>query len=297
MKIACIGGAHVDRHAALKQPLVPATSNPCNIATSFGGVARNVAENLARLGRGVCIISRVGDDEGGRSLLAHLATLGVDTSMVSVAPRPTASYTAILQPDGELVLGLADMDLYDEITPALIDLTRLREFGLWFADTNIPVETLAHLALNGPLAVDAISVAKSRKLCDLLPKVAILFSNVAQAQEIARDSFADAPAAARALRRLGVRSGVVTQGPAGIAVWIGDDIRRMSVMPAYPKNVTGAGDSLIAGTLFAVTDGRSLFDAAPLGLAAAAITAESGATVADNLTVELLHARLAAYRA
>jgi pseudouridine kinase len=71
----------------------------------------------------------------------------------------------------------------------------------------------------------------------------------------------------------------------------------MPILPANPRNVTGAGDALIAGTLFGITAGLTLFDAAPLGLAAAAITVESGATVADNLTVELLHARLAAHRA
>jgi pseudouridine kinase len=298
MSIACIGGAHIDRHAVLKQPPVPATSNPCNVATTFGGVARNVAENLARLGRTVSLISRVGDDESGRSVIAHLTALGIDTSMVSSAPRPTASYTAILDPDGELVLGLADMDLYDELTPALIDLSRLRRHDLWFADTNIPAETLAHLAANGPLAADAISVAKSRKLRDLLPRLSLLFATVTQAEEIAQlGRFSDAVEAARALHRLGTPSGIVTQGAAGIAAWVGDTVRPMPILPANPRNVTGAGDALIAGTLFGITAGLTLFDAAPLGLAAAAITVESGATVADNLTVELLHARLAAHRA
>ncbi|HXA51089.1 MAG TPA: PfkB family carbohydrate kinase, partial [Candidatus Acidoferrum sp.] len=110
MRIACIGGAHIDRHGMLKQPLVPATSNPGNVTCDFGGVARNVAENLARLGREVTMVSLVGDDESGRAVVSQLASLGVDTSAIAVSPRPTASYTAILQPGGELVLGLADMD-------------------------------------------------------------------------------------------------------------------------------------------------------------------------------------------
>ena len=289
MKIACIGGAHIDRHAVLKQPFVPATSNPCDIATSFGGVARNVAENLARLGCSASLVSRVGDDEAGRAVLAHLNSLGVDTSMVTTAQRPTASYTAVLDPAGELIAGLADMDLYEE----LLNIPSLTGYDLRFADTNLPVETLTALAAEAPLAVDAISVVKCRKLRDLLRRVSILFANVAQAAEIACRPFASA---AEAAGGVGANSGIITHGPNGIAAWIGDDVRTFPILPAEPRNVTGAGDALVAGTLFGLTEGRSFFDAVPLGLAAAAITVESGATVADNLTVELLHARLAAHR-
>ena len=85
----------------------------------------------------------------------------------------------------------------------------------------------------------------------------------------------------------------MTAGAAGIAVWTGDEVLQLPVLPAEPKDVTGAGDALIAGTLYGVTGGRALAEAAPLGLAAAAITVESGATVADNLTAETLYARLA----
>jgi pseudouridine kinase len=240
------------------------------------------------------MVSRVGDDEAGRAVVAHLRSLGIDTSMITVAACPTASYTAILEPDGELVLGLADMDLYDEITPAMLDVGRLRRHELWFADANLPAGTLAWLVEQGPVAVDAISVPKARKLRGLLPRIQIFFGTVAQASEIAQlGSFSSAMEAARALHRLGACAGVVTAGAAGIAVWAGDDVRQLPVLPAEPKDVTGAGDALIAGTLFGITGGRTLVDAAPLGLAAAAITVESGATVAENLTAEALDERLA----
>jgi pseudouridine kinase len=240
----------------------------------------------------------VGGDENGTAVVAHLNSLGVDTSLVSVAARPTASYTAILEPNGELVLGLADMDLYDEIVPGVLDVplgaARLREHALWFVDTNLPGETIAWLldrAGGIPVAVDAISVVKARKLRGVLPRISILFANLAQAASVADvESIPDAAHAARALHALGARAGIVTAGAAGIAVWIGDDVRTLAALPAVPRDVTGAGDALIAGTLFGLTEPRSLFDAAPLGLAAAAITVESGSTTAAHLTAELLFA-------
>ena len=297
-RIACIGGAHIDRHGVLKGPLIPGTSNPGNVTTDFGGVARNVAENLARLGRSVTMVSRVGDDENGAAVMARLHSLGIDTSLVTVAERATASYTAILEPNGELVLGLADMDLYDEMVPgapdAPLDFARLRGHALWFVDTNLPAETIAWLldqAGTIPVAVDAVSVVKARKLCGVLPRISILFANLAQAASIADvESMSDAAQAARALQSLGARAGIVTVGAAGIAVWTGDDVRTMAALPAAPRDVTGAGDALIAGTLFGVTEPRSLFDAARLGLAAAAITVASGSTTAAHLTADLVFA-------
>ena len=54
--VLCAGGAVVDRLLHLHAPAVPATSNPARAAASYGGVARNVAENLARLGVDVGLV-------------------------------------------------------------------------------------------------------------------------------------------------------------------------------------------------------------------------------------------------
>jgi pseudouridine kinase len=298
--IACIGGAHIDRHGRLASPLIPGTSNPGSVTTDFGGVARNVAENLARLGRRVRMVSRVGGDEAGRSVVSHLQFLSVDTSLITVAPHPTASYTAIIQPDGELVLGLADMAVYDEITPALLApaLPRLLECELWFVDANLPTPTLRWIAeVSGHLALtaDAVSVVKSRKLTGILDSISPLFLNLAQAASILGvKSFPDAPAAARAISQH-VLSGVVTAGAAGVAAWLDGDVRVIPALPAKVRDVTGAGDALIAATLFGITGGTTprnpgFFGAVQLGMAAAAITVESGSTTAPHLTADLLYA-------
>src|SRR5581483_725794 len=134
--IACIGGAHIDRHALLREPSVPGSSNPASVRTGLGGVARNVAQNLSQLGCRVLLCSRVGNDDPGRLILSQ----PIDTLLISISRlRPTASYTAILEPDGELLIGIADMDVYDEIIPAVLEesVPRLREANLWFVDANL----------------------------------------------------------------------------------------------------------------------------------------------------------------
>jgi pseudouridine kinase len=295
VKIACIGGAHIDRHGVLGGPLIPGTSNPGTVTSDFGGVARNVAENLSRLKREVRMVSRVGDDETGRAVTGHLQSLGIDTSLITTSTRPTASYTAILEANGELVLGLADMGIYDEITPALLEpgLPRLLECELWFVDANLPAETLrwiAEVSSHLALTADAVSVVKSRKLAGILDVVSPLFLTVAQAGSIQGGEFADAAQAARAMSER-VLSGVVTAGAAGVAAWLNGEVRVMPARPAKVRDVTGAGDALIAGTLFGITGGTpGFFRAVQLGLAAAQITVESGSTTAAHLTAELLYA-------
>lgn len=290
--IACIGGAHVDRRGVLHAPLVLGTSNPGAVYTDFGGVARNVAQNLARLGCDVALCSRVGNDEAGRAVLAQ----PLDTSLITVSTAcPTASYTAILENTGELVIGLADMDIYREVTPAVLApaMPRLRQAALWFVDCNLPAATLAWLLDQAPVpvAVDAISVAKSVRLLPLLPRIRYLFCNLAQAGALAGTGFQLAEDAAGALTRLGATGGVVSSGPCGIAVYDAHGIHAIPALPATPRDVTGAGDALVAGTLYGLAQQLDLPAAARLGLAAAAIAVESSSSAAPSLTPEALHAR------
>jgi len=65
----------------------------------------------------------------------------------------------------------------------------------------------------------------------------------------------------------------------------------MPALPATPRDVTGAGDALVSGTLYGLSQNLDLCDARRLGLAAAAIIVESESSAAPCLTPEALHAR------
>ncbi|HEY3834984.1 MAG TPA: carbohydrate kinase family protein [Bryobacteraceae bacterium] len=291
--IACIGGAHLDRRGILHAPVVLGTSNPGTVFADFGGVARNVAMNLEHLECRVLLCSRVGNDEPGRQVLSQ----PIDTTLVSVSDRrPTATYTAVLEPGGELVLGLADMDVYEEITRAVLMpvLPCLRNAALWFIDANLPAETIEWLlgaAGEIPIAVDAVSVAKSRRLSALIPAIRYLFCNLAQASALLGTPVSEPTEASECLRRAGSGSGVVSAGADGIAIYDATAIKTMSAFPAKLRDVTGAGDALVAGTLYGVAMHLDLFAAARLGLAAAAITVESENSTSPHLSPEALYAR------
>ena len=62
MKIIVIGGCNIDFICRATANIEPATSNAADISLQLGGVGRNIAENLTRLGAEVTLITSLGDD-------------------------------------------------------------------------------------------------------------------------------------------------------------------------------------------------------------------------------------------
>ena len=295
--IACFGAAHVDRHARAHGPVVLGSSNPVTVSISLGGVARNVAESLARLGCRVALVSRVGADGDGDRVMAATTGLGVDMDGTVRSPTDnTAGYTALLGPDGELSVGMADMAIYDALTPEALRqvIGGLQDHTIWFADCNLPADSLAFLRRDKPpgtmLAVDAVSVAKSERLGAGLDGIDLLFCNADEAAALAGRPMPEADMAA-AIRKKGAAAAVVSLGAAGAVLAESGGCTTRPAVGADVRDVTGAGDALVAGTLFGASQGRTLAESLDIGLAAAALALEGDRAVSDALTPEALLAR------
>ena len=290
----------LDRKLHLLAPAVPGTSNPARGSTAAGGVARNVAENLALLGQPVALVAAVGDDDAGARLRGRLASLGVDVTAVRVAPgTPTAEYTAVLDPRGQLVLGVADMAVLDLVSVPDVD-AAWPERGWVFADCNLAPEVLAHVLRRGldeaqvRVAVDAVSTPKVTRLPADLTGLDLLFCN----QDEARAVLAAGPvpggarpvdaALARGLRAAGAGRVVLTRGAQGVLLADDRGEREIAAVPARVVDVTGAGDALVAGTLSGLLDGQVLDGAVALGTLVAALTVASGHSVRPDLSAQLI---------
>ncbi|OKP63051.1 carbohydrate kinase, partial [Ensifer adhaerens] len=115
--IAVFGGAHIDRRGRISGTTAPGSSNPGSWFEEAGGGGFNAARNLARLGHSVRMISTRGGDAAGEMVTAAAAAAGVIDSPLTFLDRQTPSYTAILENDGNLVIALADMELYRLFSP------------------------------------------------------------------------------------------------------------------------------------------------------------------------------------
>lgn len=297
--ILVAGGANLDRVARCKGPVAMGSSNPVSVQESFGGVARNVAENLARLGLPVRLLTAVGDDAAGAALLRQARELGMDTAPTLVAAdRPTGTYTALLQPDGEMVLALADMEVMERMS---LEAFRSRR-SHWarirtrVADCNLPAEVLAALMEDRRPEVELILVAvsepKMARLPERLEGVSLMILNRGELAVRVGHPLKTRRALQEAVRELhaqGVRRVVVTLGPEGVLCFDGAKATFLPAPPVDVVDVTGAGDAFSSGVIASlVRHPADLLRACRLGLRLAALTLVSASSVAPSLSPALL---------
>lgn len=305
--VVVIGGANVDVLARSGAPVVGGTSNPGATTVGNGGVGRNVAENLARLGTRTILLAVVGRDPLGERLLADTAAAGVDVSLVRRTGTATGTYTAVLDVDGELVVAVADMAATDELAPD--DVRRLgatiSSAALLVLDGNLSpgaVAAAADLAAEHgvPVVLDPVSVPKAERLRSVLAggyRWFALTPNRAELAALTRrpvDTDAQLASAVRALHglgvehvwvRLGVEGSLLSSDGGGAASTV-----RFPVVPADVVDVTGAGDSMLGAFCHAVVAGRAPAEAAHLGHAAAALTVAGPHSVRPDLSADLVEA-------
>jgi pseudouridine kinase len=293
--VTCIGAANLDRKLRSLSGIALHTSNPAIQSESFGGVARNIAENLARLGTAVALLTATGKDSSGAALLAHAQSLGIDTGgTLQLLDAASGTYTAVLDQDGEMVVALADMALYDRLDPAFVDSrqAQVAASALVVADLNLPLQTVeAVIALarrvDAPLVLVAVSEPKMARLPRGLAGVRLLILNRGElAARVGRElaSEAELDAAVLEVRAQGARDLVVTRGADGVLFTRGDTVVRLAAPAAQVVDVTGAGDAFAAAVCWSlVQDGDNLELACRRGLQLSALTVGVPQTVHPGL--------------
>ena len=111
--VCFVTGAHVDLNARLSGPHRTGYSNPGVIVQTPGGAGLNTASACASLGLSAGLVGPVGADEQAELLHRTLARRGIADGLVAMEGSRTGIYAAILACDGDLVLGVADLALYD----------------------------------------------------------------------------------------------------------------------------------------------------------------------------------------
>jgi pseudouridine kinase len=268
--ILVIGGANLDIKAKSLSVNHFGTSNPGTISTSPGGVGRNIAHNLARLGAKVGLITVVGNDPQGQIVLEATRAAGVDISRISQTAPATGTYIAILNPNGELVTAMSDMRAVDEITADMIRIhsEAIKAATFVVADCNLAIATLQVIAelARDKLFIEPVSVPKSAKLKALLQSGPIFMAspNVDQIESLtgSRDIFEGCTI----LHKMGLQNVVAHAGQEGAFISDSNNIDHVAAQPDGPiTDVTGAGDAAVAGLIFALSQGDDLLTAASFG--------------------------------
>jgi pseudouridine kinase len=291
----------MDVKARSRRPVVPATSNPGTATMSAGGVGRNIAENLARLGTRTHLVAAIGSDGLGDQVLAATSGAGVHVEHVRRSARATGTYTAVLDAEGELVVAVADMAATDELSPEQVDAARdlIATASLVVLDGNLATETL-DLALDlaaragTRVVLEPVSVPKAAALGPLVTSDRPLHAVTPNRDELATltglptRTDRQVEKAVRALHDRGVELVWVRLGSGGSLLSGPDGVVGLDAVPTEVIDVTGAGDAMLAAFCHALLEGAAPAAAAAYGHGAAALTIASPHTVRPDLTDRLV---------
>lgn len=299
--VLVIGGTLFDAKGKPSVNLRQNTSNPGLIRLSRGGAARNVAENLGRLGADAVLISAIGDDEVGHSLKEQTAAANVNVEHVRAIPgEHTGSYMAFLNSDGSLAVALDDTDVMTHVSPDYIYRQRrlVRDADMIYVDgslTSSALKTVMNLAAkyNVPVCADPSSTHLAPKFRPYLRQLQLVVPNAIEAAALAGDDYSgfdpeDSLSVARHLRALGVEYAVITLADFGLVYDTGYE---SGYLPGhYSKMVdsTGTGDAITAAIMLGLLNDLPIVECMRLGVAAAGLTVQTTDTVVPELSLDML---------
>lgn len=317
-----VGGANLDVEGRPAGELKPRDSNPGSVRFFPGGAARNSAEDLARLGVGVCLLAPVGEDGQGADLAARTAAAGVDVSGVARVPgEATSAYVSLLDGEGDMAAAVSGMGICERFSPAAaleaLDACEASARDASFAgdgegpfsavllDANLQpgvLEAVLDRLPGAPAWFDPTSTAKARRFAlhaggRLVSRLRAAKPNLVEARAMAEalGSAEDADPAA-ALLAAGVGIVHLSQGPLGSLTAEGESRFAFEPPPARVASATGAGDAFLAGALRAELLGLDPREAAVAGACAASFALEAEGACPSAMDGPALERRAAAWK-
>lgn len=301
--VLVLGAMAADAKGRPSQALVPGSSTPGSVRLGMGGVGRNIAENLARLGVHAVLMSAVGDDPVGHILLEATADSGVDVAHVVISKGcRSGAYIEIWDQAGARALAIDDMGVMSALTPALVYRKRrlVRDAAMVVLDANVPPHTMASVfnlarRYDRPVCVDPTSVTLAPRIGPYLPHIHLLVPNLQEARALAglgSDEEMDVQHLAIRLVNMGVDIAIITLAEQGLYYATAEESGHVSALARDIVDLTGAGDALGAATVFGLLHHFPVSEAVRLGISAAALTIQCPETVCPELSLDRLYDEL-----
>jgi fructokinase len=232
----------------------------------LGGAPFNVVASMRRLSHPAAFVTAVGDDELGRSAVAAVDELGVDTTFISVAPDlPTGTVAVTPDPVEGHRFTIGSPAAYASIGDADTLVTRLLDlvpealvYGT-LAQRSPAVRELTHRVATEIRPVNRLYDVNLRDgswtgdlVLDLLRDATVVKLNGDETVVLAGllGSAATGRALAAALAaRYGIERLCITRGAAGATLLVGGDEYMVEGIEVDVADTVGAGDAFAAGLL------------------------------------------------
>ena len=272
-------------------------SNPGKVRTSFGGVCRNIAECMARVGVNTKFISVLGDDEAGLRMIDHSKVMNYDMSeSLIVKGERTPTYMAILDEQGEMVSAVVDMKIIDAFTTDFIDskadIIKNSEYMILDSDRPDIVEYIIKtFSGDTKFILDPVSAAKAELVKHLIKYFHTIKPNRYEAEimcgfKIHNDE--DLRKAGKYFKDLGIQNVFITLDEDGIYYNNGEREGKLKANDAKVVNVTGAGDSFVAGIASGYMNNVDIVDTVKYAISMSTITISTEETIHPDMCNELV---------
>ncbi len=298
--ITIVGGANVDIIGLPYKKLRMKDSNPGNTTISLGGVGRNIGENLSRLGIDTRLITVLGNDIYGKTIVEEGIKIGLDMSeSLILLGEETSTYIAILDEIGDMNLAISSMDIFEQMTISFIQEKKdlIENSTLCIVDTNIPGEVLEYIVLNFNVDffLDTVSTTKAETVKDMLGYFHTIKPNKLEAEILSGMEIidnGDLKKVANYFIDMGVKRVFITLGEDG--VYYRD--RKKELHMKSPEisiiNATGAGDAFMAGLAYSYFNGLDTESTIKFSIGASIVTLENENTINQNISVENIEKRI-----
>ncbi len=292
--VVVIGGANMDIAGFSHKPLVARDSNPGKILMSSGGVGRNIAANLAKLGIQTKLISAVGDDLFGRRIIEDSSLAGIDTSYIrTISSHPSSIYLSILNSNGEMDVAVSDMNITETLD---IDWLKkhhqlINHAAAIVVETNLAQSSIRYLAntYQQRLFLDTVSTAKTGKVKDVIGSFHTIKPNRKEAEYLTGfqiQTRSDVENAIQFFLGKGVSQAFISLGKDGVAYGTSDGIDIFKMKTAHTVNTTGAGDAFMAALVYAYLNDIDIHETVKLASAASYLTLTSEDTSNPDISLQ-----------
>jgi pseudouridine kinase len=287
-KILIIGAQNTDIFSKTNNDLIIGDSNPSKINISFGGVGRNIAVNLSRLGHNIHFLSVFGDDLFSQNARQNLKEIGINIEQsLFLKNQNNSIFLGVLNKDNNLHLGLSDMGIIEHLNPEFFKSKKdyIEGFDMLVIDNNLCTKAIEYLLQqyeSKTIIMDAVSAQKAPKLLPYLHQISLLKVNLLELHELSKASSIEEQL--NDLHDRGAQSIILTQQDKEVIL-----SRKENSISQTPQktdsiiNSSGAGDAFLSGFIHGMINTFSDKQKLKLANSAARITLNSD----DSTSIEL----------
>lgn len=298
--ICIVGGANIDIVGFPKHELINGDTNSGVFQLSLGGIGRNIAENLARLGIRIKFIAAIGDDAYGKQIIENCRELNIDfNDALIVKNAPSSVLIAIMDKKNDMALGLSAMDINKKLNVNFLQKKKeqIKRARLTVLDTNVSEKSLAYITsdINSIYFLDTVSTRKAKRAKNILDKIQYLKTNEIEASVLwgqAIENEADLHKASNFFHEKGIEKIFITRGEKGVFY---SDGKNSGLIPANKikvVNTNGAGDAFGAGVAYGIYKCKSTLECAQIGMMCAEISIAHKLNVNPEICEQLITQKL-----